>query len=69
MLHSILGVGLQARPNDLTEQGNVGAVHLKGYVVEDAEVRQHQQFMSDLFDNPLLGLGGGLSALSVLGRA
>ena len=65
VLHDIFSVRLEGRPGDFTLQGNRIAFHLERDVVEDAEIRKHQQFMAYLFLNASLRRANGLSEFSL----
>jgi hypothetical protein len=44
-LHGCFCIALQSRPDESSQQDDIVAVHPEGEVIEDAVLRQHQQFV------------------------
>lgn len=64
-LHYILGVGFNGRPDDLADQGDFVAVDAVCEIVEDINIRQHEQLMAHFTLNAFFGVRGRF-ALCVL---
>src|SRR5579859_227782 len=69
VFYCILGVGLKRRPHHLAKQGYGTALHAVCDVVEDSEIREHQQFMPNFSRNSIFRFRGNLIALGILSNA
>src|SRR5262249_48367085 len=69
ILHRFLRFVLERRRSYISEESHVVAVDLVREMVEQSEIRQHDQLVPYLLDDPLFRLRGWSSAASGGGRA
>jgi hypothetical protein len=57
VLDGVLGIRLERRPRDLSQQDHVVAVNFVGDIVEHSKLRKHEKFVTDFLGDALLGAG------------